>query len=165
MDFDRSATTNPAKLRSHDRPVALTRHLFGVIAARGTDRYKLPMDSSNQGSSTDEGHAVAFGEWRLDTLPRHLIDQHGRVTPLSGAEYRLLCAFLDRPRRILTRDQLLDFTRGRDADSFDRSIDLLVSRLRKKLRDPARAPRHIKTIRNEGYCFYPDVRSTGATRR
>ena len=73
--------------------------------------------------------------------------------PLSGAEYRLLRVFLDHPQRVLNRDQLLNLTQGRDAELFERSIDLLVSRLRQRLQDEAREPRYIKTVRSEGYVF------------
>jgi two-component system OmpR family response regulator len=72
---------------------------------------------------------------------------------MSGAEYRLLRVFLDHPQRVLTRDQLMNLTQGRNADIYDRSIDLLVSRLRQRLGDGAREPRYIKTLRNEGYVF------------
>ncbi|MFD1561690.1 response regulator [Paraburkholderia silviterrae] len=96
---------------------------------------------------------LGFGEWRLDTTARHLLDEEGTLVALSGAEYRLLRVFLDNPQRVLTRDQLLNLTQGRQADAFDRSIDLLVSRLRQRLRDGAREPRYIKTLRNEGYVF------------
>jgi two-component system OmpR family response regulator len=72
---------------------------------------------------------------------------------LSGAEYRLLQVFVEHPQRVLSRDQLLNLTQGRDAELFDRSIDLLVSRLRQHLLDDAREPRYIKTVRNEGYVF------------
>jgi two-component system OmpR family response regulator len=82
-----------------------------------------------------------------------LIDDSGTMVSLSGAEYRLLRVFLDHPQRVLTRDQLLNLTQGREAELFDRSIDLLVSRLRQRLRDEAREPRYIKTVRNEGYVF------------
>ena len=96
---------------------------------------------------------LAFGDWRLDTTGRHLLDTEGTVVALSGAEYRLLRVFLDHPQHVLTRDQLLNLTQGRQADAFDRSIDLLVSRLRTRLRDEAREPRYIKTLRSEGYVF------------
>jgi len=64
---------------------------------------------------------------------------------------------LDHPQRVLTRDQLLNLTQGRDADAFDRSIDLLVSRIRQRLREDSREPRYIKTVRNEGYVFCAEV--------
>jgi two-component system, OmpR family, response regulator len=100
---------------------------------------------------------LCFGEWRLDTIGRHLLDGEGTMVALSGAEYRLLRVFVDRPQRVLTRDQLLNLTQGRQTEPFDRSIDLMVSRLRQRLRDGAREPRYIKTLRNEGYVFSAEV--------
>jgi two-component system OmpR family response regulator len=102
---------------------------------------------------TETAQMLAFGDWRLDTTARHLLDAEGTMVALSGAEYRLLRVFLDNPQRVLTREQLLNLTQGRQADAFDRSIDLLVSRLRQRLQDVAREPRYIKTLRSEGYVF------------
>ena len=102
---------------------------------------------------SETARGLAFGDWLLDTAQRHLVDNTGTVVALSGAEYRLLRVFLDHPQKVLSRDQLLNLTQGRDAELFDRSIDLLVSRLRQRLRDDAREPRYIKTVRNEGYVF------------
>lgn len=106
---------------------------------------------------TENVQLLAFGDWRLDTTARHLIDAEGTMVALSGAEYRLLRVFLDQPQRVLTREQLLNLTQNREADQFDRSIDLLVSRLRQRLRDEAREPRYIKTLRSEGYVFSVEV--------
>jgi two-component system OmpR family response regulator len=106
---------------------------------------------------TEAAQLLAFGDWRLDTTARHLIDADDTVVALSGAEYRLLRVFLDHPQRVLNRDQLLNLTQGRDADQFDRSIDLLISRLRQRLNDDAREPRYIKTLRSEGYVFSATV--------
>jgi two-component system OmpR family response regulator len=100
---------------------------------------------------------LTFGEWKLDTTSRQLFDAEGTLVALSGAEYRLLRVFLDHPQRVLNRDQLLNLTQGRDADQFDRSIDLLVSRLRQRLRDDPREPRYIRTLRSEGYVFVASV--------
>jgi two-component system OmpR family response regulator len=100
---------------------------------------------------------LSFGDWQLDTVERNMIDRAGTMVALSGAEYRLLRVFLDYPQRVLNRDQLLNLTQGREADVFDRSIDLLVSRLRQRLRDDAREPRYIKTVRSEGYVFASTV--------
>jgi two-component system OmpR family response regulator len=102
---------------------------------------------------TESAQFLSFGDWRLDTTARHLLDADGTMVALSGAEYRLLRVFLDNPQRVLTRDQLLNLTQGRQADQFDRSIDLMVSRLRQRLQDVAREPRYIKTLRSEGYVF------------
>ncbi|WP_123330043.1 response regulator [Erwinia sp. JUb26] len=100
---------------------------------------------------TEAGRIIAFGDWQLDTTARHLLDTQGTVVALSGAEYRLLRVFLDHPQRVLSRDRLLNLTQGRDAELFERSIDLLVSRLRQRLREDAREPLLIKTVRSEGY--------------
>ena len=102
---------------------------------------------------TEAGQRVRFGDWELDTVGRYLVDKTGTTVTLSGAEYRLLRVFVDHPQRVLNRDQLLNLTQGRDAELFDRSIDLLVSRLRQRLCDDAREPAYIKTVRSEGYVF------------
>jgi two-component system OmpR family response regulator len=102
---------------------------------------------------SEAGKLLRFDKWRLDTSERHLLAEDGMVVTLSGAEYRLLRVFVDHPQRVLNRDQLLSLTQGREAEIFDRSIDLLVSRVRQRLDDDAREPRFIKTIRNEGYVF------------
>lgn len=102
---------------------------------------------------TESVQMLGFGDWKLDTTHRHLLDNAGTMVALSGAEYRLLRVFLDHPQRVLNRDQLMNLTQGRDADIYDRSIDLLVSRLRQRLGDGPREPRYIKTLRNEGYVF------------
>lgn len=102
---------------------------------------------------TETTEVLSFGRWRLDTTARHLLDEEGTIVPLSGAEFRLLRVFLDHPQRVLSRDQLLNLTQGRDAELFDRSIDLLVSRLRTRLEDNAKEQSYIKTVRSEGYVF------------
>ena len=104
---------------------------------------------------------LAFGDWRLDTTARHLLDAQGTAVPLTGGEYRLLMVLIEHPQRVLTRDQLLNLTQGRDADPLDRSIDLLISRLRRRLRDESREPRYIKTVRSEGYVFCAEVAPRG----
>ncbi|AZG15984.1 MULTISPECIES: response regulator [Cupriavidus] len=111
---------------------------------------------------TEAGQLLAFGDWQLDTTARHLIDKEGTIVALSGAEYRLLRVFVDHPQRVLNRDQLLNLTQGREADMFERSVDLLVSRLRQRLNDDAREPAYIKTVRSEGYVFSMPVEITEA---
>jgi two-component system OmpR family response regulator len=100
-----------------------------------------------------EQNEVQFMGWRLNYVMRHLVSPEELVIPLSNAEFRLLSVFIDHPNRILTREFLLDSARGRDMDVFDRSIDILVSRVRQKLNDDSRTPTLIKTIRGEGYLF------------
>ncbi|RTM01765.1 response regulator [Ancylobacter aquaticus] len=111
---------------------------------------------------TEAGQLLTFGAWRLDTVARHLLDGEDTAVALSGAEYRLLRVFLDHPQRVLSRDQLLNLTQGREAELFERSIDLLVSRVRQRLRDDAREPAYIKTVRSEGYVLAMPVEITQA---
>ncbi len=80
-----------------------------------------------------------------------------KVVPLSAGEYRLLRVFLGHPNRVLSRDQLLDLTRGHEAAPFDRSIDVQVGRLRRRLNDTGREPALIKTVRGEGYLLAASV--------
>jgi two-component system OmpR family response regulator len=101
--------------------------------------------------SPDTVRAFAFGGWRLDTTTRTLADSAGKQVALSGAEYRLLAVLLASGNRVLSRAQLTELLRGREADPFDRSIDVRVSRLRQILGDDARAPQIIKTVYGEGY--------------
>jgi two-component system OmpR family response regulator len=107
--------------------------------------------------AVEPNRKLAFGDWQVDTVARHLLDDSDTMVALSGAEYRLLRVFLDHPQKVLTRDQLLSLTQGREAELFERSIDLLVSRLRQRLREDAREPRYIKTVRSEGYVFASSV--------
>jgi len=109
----------------------------------------LPPGSLRAGSM----RYLAFGDWLLDTVERHLIARGGTVTFLQSAEYTLLRVLLDHPNAVVTRDQLLIGIAGRESEAFDRSIDLRVSRLRKRLGDDARESCYIKTVRNEGYVF------------
>jgi two-component system OmpR family response regulator len=95
----------------------------------------------------------------LDVGRRELVGDDGVAVPLSTAEYRLLCAFLDHSGMVLSRDQLLDLTAGKNADAFDRSIDNQVSRLRKKIEAEPRNPTLIKTHWGGGYCFTAQVDS------
>jgi len=107
----------------------------------------------------DDARNIRFGDWLLDTVQRQLVSSAGVVTPLSGAEYRLLRIFLSHPNRVLNRDQLVDLTQGKEADPLDRSIDVQVSRLRQRLGDDSREPRLIKTVRGEGYVLAVTVRA------
>jgi two-component system OmpR family response regulator len=106
----------------------------------------LPADTG-----LDVPEVYGFASWKLDTRERNLYDPAGVVVPLSGAEYRLLLLFLQNPNVVLSRDQLSNFTFGRDADPMDRTIDMQVSRLRERLRDQAREAEIVKTVRGRGY--------------
>jgi len=112
-----------------------------------------------------EGAAPAtichFSGWRLDMVRRELRSPQGVMVNLSSGEFSLLKVFVERSQRILTRDQLLDLAPGRDNETYDRAIDVQISRLRKKLDDTAGQAELIRTLRNEGYMFVPKVtRST-----
>lgn len=113
------------------------------------------MSAATPGGSI--GKAIKFAGWRLDLVRRELVSPDGAVTELTGGEYDLLVAFVEHPQRILSRDQLLDLARGRTASSFDRSIDVQVSRLRRKLEGDPRRQTLIKTVRGVGYLFVPKV--------
>ena len=109
----------------------------------------------------DDATQLHFAGWVLDTVARHLVAPDQGVTPLSGAEYRLLRVLLDHPNRVLSRDQLMDLTQGRDAGPLDRSIDVQISRLRHRLGDESREPQLIKTVRGEGYVLAASVSKVG----
>lgn len=98
-----------------------------------------------------------FAHWQLDMARRELIASDGLSISLSTAEFDLLKVFLERPQRVLSRDQLLDLARGREAQAFDRAIDTLVSRLRRKLELDAKNPELIKTVWGGGYLFAAEV--------
>lgn len=105
-----------------------------------------------------EQEELNFEGWRLNVTKRELLDADGVVVPLSSGEYQLLCAFLKRPKMVLTRDQLLDLTTGRTPTVFDRSIDNQVSRLRRKIEADPKDPRLIKTVWGGGYMLTADVK-------
>jgi len=110
----------------------------------------------------EEERSIRFGGWTLDTVHRHLVSPDGIVTPIGGAEYRLLRIFVAHPNRVLTRDQLVELTQGREAEALDRSIDVQVSRLRRRLGDQAGEAVMIKTVRGEGYVLTVPVDKEGA---
>jgi len=98
-----------------------------------------------------------FAGWTLDTSRRSLVSPQGALTDLTTGEFDLLVAFVEHPQRVLNRDQLLDLARGRVSLAFDRSIDVQVSRLRRKIESDPNAPALIKTVRNGGYFFTATV--------
>ena len=98
----------------------------------------------------------SFSGWRFDTQKRELLSPYQAVLTLSSAEYRLLMAFFDHPRRVLSRGRLLDLTRGASLIFNERAIDLAVSRLRQKLGHAHEPARFIATVRGEGYVFDPE---------
>lgn len=104
------------------------------------------------------GQRLRFAGWQVDMGVRLLTDPDNVVVTLTDGEFRLLRAFIEHPRRVLSRDQLLDYSAGSDAESYDRAIDVQVSRLRRKLERGEMGDELVRTIRNEGYMFTAEVR-------
>jgi len=98
-----------------------------------------------------------FAGWALDIIGRTLLDPQQAMVPLSDSEFRLMRAFVEHPRRVLSRDQLLDYATGQESEHYDRAIDVQVSRLRRKLAGHEGGAELIRTVRNEGYMFVPVV--------
>ncbi len=105
----------------------------------------------------EAARCLCFAGWCLDTAARLLTAPDGVAVPLSGGEYRLLRILLDHPNRVLNRDQLSEMIQGREAEAYDRAIDVQVSRLRQRLRDDSREPALIKTVRGEGYVLAASI--------
>jgi two-component system OmpR family response regulator len=104
----------------------------------------------------ESGSVYAFEGWTFDVVRRVLRDPKNIIISLSEGEFSLLRVLVERPQRVLTRDQLLDYARGPDSDAFDRAIDTQISRLRRKLSSRTQAEL-IRTVRSEGYMFLPKV--------
>jgi two-component system, OmpR family, response regulator len=101
---------------------------------------------------------LTFAEWRLDLIARRLHSRDGTRVPLTGGEFELLVAFCEHPNKVLTREQLLELTtRGKSVSTIDRSIDIQVSRLRRKIEKDPRDPVLIQTVRSGGYVFTAEV--------
>jgi two-component system OmpR family response regulator len=120
-----------------------------AILRRTRDAHRAP--------ATQASDVYRFAGWRLNAASRELIGPDGVQVDLTGGEFDLLLVLLSHPQRVLNRDQLLDWTRGRSAVPFDRTIDVQLSRLRRKLGDLSRPPAMIKTVRGGGYLFSPSV--------
>jgi len=117
-----------------------------AVLRRGTAA--TPLDRTRK-------ETVRFAGWTLDLRRRELTDPSGAAVDISGAEHDLLCSFLDNPQRVIARDRLLELSRTRLGDVSDRSVDVLVSRLRRKLGNDA--DMLIRTVRGLGYIFVPEV--------
>jgi two-component system OmpR family response regulator len=120
-----------------------------AILRRTRNIHRMPASPASE--------VFCFDGWRLDAASRMLRNPQGRVVDLTGGEFDLLMVLLTHPQRVLNRDQLLDWTRGRSATPFDRTIDVQLSRLRRKLDDVSKPPSVIKTVRGGGYLFSPAV--------
>jgi DNA-binding response OmpR family regulator len=113
-----------------------------------------PAVHATPGSAAEK---LRFADWLLDTAARRLTDPQGHEVPLTGGEFDLLRAFARHPGRVLSRDFLLEQTRGREAAPFDRTIDVQVGRLRKKMEADSERPELIKSVRGAGYVLVPAV--------
>jgi two-component system OmpR family response regulator len=134
------------------------RELLARIKAVLRRTNSLPPHSLLKSRGRLDGERVAFDRWVLDAAQRELIGEDGVAVALSAAEFLLLSAFIRHPKMVLSRDQLLDLSRGRAAAPFDRSIDNLVSRLRRKIEVDPKKPELIKTVWGGGYSFTPEVK-------
>ena len=112
---------------------------------------------AGEAEAQGEDRVLRFEGWRLDLARRELYGPDGALMPLTAGEFDLLAAFVEHPGRVLNRDQLLDLTRGRAAQPFDRSIDVQLSRLRRKIESDPKEPRLIKTVRGGGYILSCNV--------
>ena len=114
-------------------------------------------DPAEQNRSTTGLRSLHFSGWTLEPSRRRLLNPEGVEVPLTGGEFDLLTALVERANRVLTRDMLLDLLRGRQAGPFDRAIDVAISRLRRKLEDDGRHAQLIKTVRGGGYVLATTV--------
>ena len=113
---------------------------------------------NNGAPSGNEHPALAFDGGTLDPARREFKTTDGTLVDLTTAEFNLLDMFLQRPQRVLTRDEIMNLLKGHDWSPFDRSVDSAIARLRRKIEPDADQPRHIKTVRGVGYVFTSDVR-------
>ncbi|MCC6718150.1 MAG: response regulator [Acetobacteraceae bacterium] len=122
-------------------------------------RMRAVLRRANEVGETGDRAAktLHFAGWTLEAARRRLVNPEGSEVPLTGGEYDLLVAMLDRANKVLTRDKLLDLLRGRQAGPYDRAIDVAISRLRRKLEDDARQTQLIKTVRGGGYVLAAEV--------
>lgn len=114
-------------------------------------------ENSRDGPQEKAATRLEFNRWKLDLRARILVSPAGAHVELTTGEFDLLQAFVEHPNRILTRDQLLDLARGRASLTVDRAIDVQIMRLRRKIETDPQHPKIIKTVRNGGYIFTPEV--------
>ena len=120
-------------------------------------RSVLRRTRSTATSQSQRARILVFERWQLDLARRRLKSPDGFIVDLSPTEFELLAAFAEHPQQVLSRDQLLDLAHGRGAAPFDRTIDIQVSRLRRKIEPDPKSPELITTVRGGGYLFTPSV--------
>jgi two-component system OmpR family response regulator len=132
-----------------------------LARARAVLRRSAPgtVDPAGVATPARPGRMLAFAGWTLDTARRELVSPAGAVVELSGGEYDLLITLVEHPQRVLSRERLLELARNRVSvdPASDRSVDVQVSRLRRKLEPEEGSPTVIKTVRGAGYMFVPQV--------
>jgi two-component system, OmpR family, response regulator len=124
--------------------------------SRRAERTQAPQDPISE-QSLELEKILKFDRFVLALEARELRDERNELIPLTSGEFALLSALLENRGRILSRDQLLQLTHRREAAPFDRTIDVQIGRLRKKLKDIENPPRLIKSVRSQGYLFVPDL--------
>jgi len=127
-----------------------------VARVRAVMRRSAPADDAGR----ETPQTLLFEGWRLDTARRQLFDPTGAPRSLTSGEFNILAIFCQNPRKVLSREDLLDLLHGRAAAVFDRSIDVQISRLRRKIESSLKDPSFIKTVRYGGYFFTPQVTTT-----
>jgi len=138
-------------------PRELLARIRTVLRRVAAPAVATPVAATTAPAPDDAADAVYFEGWRLDLAARMLFDPDGAVVALSDGEFRLLRTFVQSPRRVLTRNHLLDQALGAGSESYDRAIDVQISRLRRKLSFGEARADLIRTVRNEGYMFTPAV--------
>lgn len=138
-----------------------TRELLARIRAvlRRAGQVAIPSVTANDVVVAEEtGEILEFSGWKLDSSRRRLISPDGVLVEVTSGEFDLLLAFLRHPHQVLSRDQLLDLARGRVSGPFDRTVDVQVGRLRRKMESDPKNPELLKTVRGGGYVLATDVR-------
>lgn len=136
-------------------PRELLARIRTVLRRRAAANVNLAADAIETPANPN---LLSFAGWKVDLVARILSDPADQPVTLSDGEFRLLRAFIEHPRRVMTRDQLLDYARGASSEHYDRAIDVQISRLRRKLSSGEGQPELIRTVRNEGYMFVPAVK-------
>jgi two-component system, OmpR family, response regulator len=134
-------------------------HLRELLARVKSVLRRVQSRTGEPGAQPSRSHA-RFAGWSLDLASRELLSPNGEEVRLTTGEFDLLTAFVTNANQVLTRDRLLDLARNREAGPFDRTIDVQVGRLRRKLEDDPQNPSLIKTVRGSGYIFTPTVESS-----
>src|SRR3954463_6862092 len=130
------------------------------LVARIRSVLRRTQGTAAEAEAGPKNKVVRFGTKWLDLDGRVLRDDDGVEHPLTASEYGLLKAFAEHPKRVLTRERLLDLANARDPDAFDRAIDIRITRIRKKVEPDPNHPRVIKTVRGAGYVFSPEVQES-----